>query len=169
VSINQRDRIKYDWRGVVTVAPGQILIMGLEDQTERLEVPGTTAQESNRAGYIELQSQIAKRFFLAANVRLDDNEDFGEHTTWRVAPSFIIPGNETTLKGSLGTDFKAPSSSERFVDFPAFGFFANRNLQPEESLGYDVGFEQSLFDKPLRFGTTYFHNNWSTMSDWTYR
>jgi vitamin B12 transporter len=159
VSINQGDRIKYDWRGVVTLGPGQILIVGLEDQTERLEVPGTTAQESNRAGYIELQSQIAKRFFLAANVRLDDNEDFGEHATWRVTPSFIIPGTETTLKGSIGTAFKAPSLSERFVDFPAFGFFANRNLQPEESLGYDVGFEQPLFDKRLRFGTTYFHND----------
>jgi vitamin B12 transporter len=159
VSINQGDRIKYDWRGVVTVAPGQTLIIGLEDQTERLETTGTTAQESNLAGYIELQSQIAKRFFLAANVRLDDNEDFGEHATWRIAPSFIVPGTVTTLKGSVGTAFKAPSLSERFVDFPAFGFFANRNLQPEESLGYDVGFEQPLFNKRLLFGTTYFHNN----------
>ena len=159
VSIDQGDRIKYDWRGVLTLAPGQALIMGLEDQTERLEVPGTTAQELNRAGYLQLQLQIAKSFFLAANMRLDDNEDFGEHTTWRVAPSFIVPNVETTLKGSIGTAFKAPSLSERFVDFPAFGFFANRNLRPEESIGCDVGIEQPLLDKRLRFGTTYFHND----------
>ena len=37
VSVNQGDRIKYEWRGVVTLAPGQKLIVGLEDQTERLE------------------------------------------------------------------------------------------------------------------------------------
>ena len=159
VSINQGDRIKYDWRGVVTLAPGQLLIVGLEDQAERLATSSTTAHESNGAGYVELQSQIAKRFFIAANVRVDDNEDFGEHTTWRIAPSFILPELETTLKGSIGTAFKAPSLSQRFIDFPAFGFFANRNLQPEESSGYDAGFEQPLFDKRLRLGSTYFHND----------
>jgi vitamin B12 transporter len=159
VSVNQGDRIKYDWRGVVTVAPGEVVIVGLEDQTERLETTGTTAQVSNLAGYIELQSQIAKRFFFAANVRFDDNEEFGEHETWRVAPAFIVPGTETTLKASMGTAFKAPSLSELYVNFPAFGFFANPNLRPEESLGYDVGFEQPLFNKRLLFGTTYFHND----------
>jgi len=133
--------------------------MGLEQQIERLEVPTTTAEEANRAGYLELQTEIAKRFFLAANVRLDDNENFGEHVTWRVAPAFILPGTDTKLKASIGTAFKAPSLSQRFVDFPAFGFFANRNLQPEESLGYDLGFEQPLFNNSLRFGTTYFHND----------
>src|SRR4029434_5751661 len=65
----------------------------------------------------------------------------------------------TKLKASIGTAFKAPSLSQRFVDFPAFGFFANRNLQPEESVGYDVGFEQPLFNNRFRLGTTYFHND----------
>lgn len=158
-TVNQGDRIKYDWRGVATLAPGITLIIGLEDQTERLETPTTTAQESNRAGYLELQTEIAKRFILAANVRVDDNENFGEHATWRVAPAYILPFTETKLKASIGTGFKAPTLSQRFVDFPAFGFFANRNLQPEESLGYDIGFEQPLFNNRLRFGTTYFHND----------
>ena len=156
-TVNQGDRIKYDWRGVATVAPGLTVIMGLEQQTERIDVPTTSAEESNRAGYLELQAEVAKRFFLAANVRLDDNENFGEAATWRVAPAYIVPGTETKLKGSIGTAFKAPSLSQRFVDFPAFGFFANRNLQPEEALGYDIGFEQPLFNNRLRFGTTYFH------------
>jgi vitamin B12 transporter len=159
LAVNQGDRIKFDWHGVATIAPGVTLIMGLEDQNERLETPGTTAEESNRAGYLELQTEIAKRFFLAANVRLDDNENFGEHATWRVAPAYIIPGTETKVKASVGTAFKAPSLSQRFVDFPAFGFFANRNLQPEESLGYDIGFEQPLFNNRLTIGTTYFHND----------
>jgi vitamin B12 transporter len=92
-------------------------------------------------------------------VRLDHNENFGEHATWRVAPAFVVPGTETRLKASVGTAFKAPSLSQRFVDFPAFGFFANRNLQPEESLGYDVGFEQPFFNKRLQIGMTYFHND----------
>jgi vitamin B12 transporter len=158
-SSNEGDRLKLDWRGVATLAPGQTLVMGLEHQTEHLDTSATSAEESNKAGYIELQSEIAKRVFLAANVRLDHNENFGEHATWRVAPAFVVPGTETRLKASVGTAFKAPSLSQRFADFPAFGFFANRNLQPEESLGYDVGFEQPFFNKRLQIGMTYFHND----------
>lgn len=153
------DRIKTDWRGVVTLAPGQTVVFGLEHQNERMQTNIASAEESNNAGYIELQSQIAKRFFLAANVRYDDNENFGGHATWRVAPAFIVPGTDTKLKASIGTGFRAPTLNQRFVDFPAFNFFGNPNLQPEESLGYDVGFEQPLFNDRLRFGVTYFHND----------
>lgn len=44
---------------------------------------------------------------------------------------------------------------------PALGFayLGNPDLKPEESQGYDVGFEQPLFNDRLRFGSTYFHNN----------
>ena len=33
------------------------------------------------AGYVELQSQFAERFFVVSNVRIDDNDAFGDHTT----------------------------------------------------------------------------------------
>ena len=158
-SWNDGDRIKTDWRGVWTIAPGQTVMFGLEHQNERLRADTVSAEEGNRAGYIELQSQLAKRFFLAANVRYDDNENFGGHTTWRVAPAYILPGTETKLKASVGTGFRAPTLNQRFVDFPAGNFFGNPNLQPEESVGYDVGFEQPLFNDRLRFGVTYFHND----------
>jgi len=157
--VNDGDRIKTDWRGVWTIAPGQAVMFGLEHQNERMQTDIVSAEESNNAGYIELQSQLAKRFFLAANVRYDDNENFGGHTTWRVAPAYIVPGTDTKLKASIGTGFKSPTLNQRFVDFPAFNFFGNPNLLPEESLGYDVGFEQPLFKDRLRFGVTYFHND----------
>src|SRR5690606_34513514 len=35
----------------------------------------------------------------------------------------------------------------------------NPNLLPEESRGYDFGFEQSLFQDRLKFGATWFHND----------
>jgi vitamin B12 transporter len=46
-----------------------------------------------------------------------------------------------------------------FQSFPLFGFFANPNLKPETSLGYDLGFEQSIPGGKIRFGATYFRNN----------
>jgi vitamin B12 transporter len=49
--------------------------------------------------------------------------------------------------------------TQLFVDFPSFGFFANPNLRPETSTGYDLGFEQPVAGGRLRFGATYFHND----------
>jgi vitamin B12 transporter len=46
-----------------------------------------------------------------------------------------------------------------FQSFPDFGFFANPNLRPETSLGWDLGVEQSLPGDALTFGVTYFHNS----------
>jgi vitamin B12 transporter len=92
-------------------------------------------------------------------VREDLNDQFGDHMTYRIAPSVILPVTDTKLKVSYGTGFKAPSLSQLFQNFPDFGFFGNPNLKPEESVGYDAGFEQPLFNGRLLFGSTYFHND----------
>jgi len=91
--------------------------------------------------------------------RLDDNDSFGSHVTYRLSPAIILPGTETKLKATYGIGFKAPTLSQLFENFPAFNFFANPNLRPEESVGYDAGFEQPLFNDRVRFGATYFHND----------
>ena len=67
---------------------------------------------------------------------------------------------ETKLKASLGTGFKTPTLSQLYVDFrPAFNFFGNPNLLPEQSVGYDFGFEQPIANDRFRLGVTRYHNN----------
>ncbi len=158
ISSNTGERVKYDWRGVLNVMPGQTLVMGAEHATEQLNTATVFAQNTNNATYLELQSEFAKQLFIVSNVRFDDNDQFGSHMTYRVAPAYIIPGTDTKLKASYGTGFKAPTLSQLYVDFPSFLFFANPNLKPEESTGYDAGFEQPIGDR-FRFGATYFHND----------
>jgi vitamin B12 transporter len=171
---NVGTRTKFDWRTEGNVAPGQIVVVGLERQRETLETDSTgvfdpvtfnflqtttRADTGNSAGFVELQSQFEKRFTIVANVRHDRHDAFGGHNTWRVAPVFIVPGTETKLKGSYGTGFKAPTLTQLFVNNPSFGFIANPNLRPEESRGYDAGFEQWLLNNRLGFGATYFNND----------
>jgi vitamin B12 transporter len=153
------DRVKYDWHTVTQLTPHNTFIVGAEHETETLQTSTVSAQNVNKAGYMELQSEFANRVFLVENIRQDDNDRFGEHPTLRIAPAVIVPFTETKLKGSYGTGFKAPTLNQLFVSFPAFFFFANPNLKPEESVGYDAGFEQPLFNDRLRFGSTYFHND----------
>lgn len=170
---NLGERTKIDWRGVAKVMPGQTLVVGFERQSESLRTDSTgtvdaffnfmqtttTAKTGNKAGYIELQSEFAKRVFLVSNIRYDDNDSFGPHVTWRLAPAFIVPGTDTKLKASYGTGFKAPTLTQLYVNNPSYSSIANANLQPETSRGYDVGFEQALLRDRIKVGVTYFRND----------
>jgi vitamin B12 transporter len=163
--ITDGDRIKYDWRAVTEIVSGNNFIVGLEQQTDRINTTDLSAQNGNKAAYAELQASYAKRLFLTANIREDDNDSFGQHMTYRIAPSVILPFTDTTIKASYGTGFKAPTLSQLFQSFPAFGFIANPNLKPEQSRGVDVGFEQPLFNDRIRFGSTYFKNDITDLID----
>jgi vitamin B12 transporter len=158
-TVTTGERIKYDWHAVTQLAPANNFIVGLERQTDHMDTVGLSADSGNKAAFAELQLDFANRFFMVANLRDDVNDQFGEHATYRFAPAVILPFSETKLKGSYGTGFKAPTLSQLFQNFPDFGFFANPNLKPEESTGYDGGFEQPIFNDRVRFGSTYFHNS----------
>jgi vitamin B12 transporter len=158
-TFNRGDRRRLDWQGTLALTPSQTLVLGLEDRTDRLIDSPMSARNGNRAGFAELQSKLADDLFVAASVRYDDNERFGGKATWRVTPSYLVPAIGTQLKGSYGTGFKAPGLTQLFVSFPEFNFFANPDLRPEESEGYDFGFEQPVVGDRMRFGATYFHND----------
>jgi vitamin B12 transporter len=153
-------RAKLDWRSTIKLMPGEVLVLGAEHQHDGLsDSPALTAHIDNQAGYVELQSNLGDRLFNATSVRYDSNSQFGGEATFRLAPAYLIPETGSKLKGSVGTGFKAPILDQLFDSFPAFNFFANPNLRPETSLGYDFGFEQSLWGKQVEFGGTYFHND----------
>ena len=170
---NMGQRTQVDWRGEARVIPGQTFVFGLEDKKESLSTDSTgafngagiftpfttNASTGDKAAWFELQSQIMNRVFIVANIRYDDNESFGPHTTWRFAPTFIVPVTETKLKFTYGTGFKAPTLTELYVNFPAFNSVGNPNLAPETSSGIDAGFEQPLLHDRVAFGATYFHND----------
>jgi len=152
-------RTKYDARSYFDIMPGHTLLVGAERENEAMQTETADESMANTGVYAEIQSEVAKHFFFVANIRNDNNERFGNYSTYRLASSYRLPVTETKLKASYGTGFKAPTLSQLFVDFPSFGFFANRNLQPETSTGYDFGFEQPLFDNRFVFGVTWFHND----------
>ncbi len=158
-SFNTGDRLKFDWTGIVKLVPGQVVTLGAERQTDEIVNSPISAQIANSAGFVQLQSSFGERLFNTASVRYDSSDRFGDITTYRIAPAFLIPETGTKLKASYGTGFKAPSLNELYVSYPAFFFFANPGLKPEESTGYDAGFEQAVLGGRVQFGATYFHND----------
>ena len=152
------ERTKYYWRSDLALAKGETLVMGVERAIEAAETVttfgGISGKNGNTGAYAELQSALSDRLFVTSNIRRDDNDAFGDHETWRIAPAFLILETQTKLKASYGTGFHAPSLNELFD--PLSG---NPNLKPEESRGYDFGFEQSLWQKRVSFGATWFRND----------
>jgi vitamin B12 transporter len=152
------DRVKVDWQGQAKLTAGETLVLGAEHQRDGVRLP-ISASETIDSGYAEWVSHPARNLNATVAVRYDANSGFGGQTTWRLAPTWFVEATGTKLKASVGTSFKAPTLSERFQDFPAFGFFGNPDLKPETSTGYDVGFEQALLKgRLLRFGASWYHN-----------
>lgn len=158
-------RNQVDWRGKLTLMPGHILLAGIERQNERATTSTVNASTGNTGGFVEMQSEFFNSFYLVANVRRDSHDAFGDHTTWRVAPTYIVPWTRTKLKASYGTGFKAPSLYQLYGT-GSFGFTGNPNLQPETSRGYEWGFEQPLPDDRFRVGLTFWHNTIDNLIDY---
>jgi vitamin B12 transporter len=158
------ERLKVDWQGNIKLASSHTLVLGAEHERDEIRSP-VVNDLSIESGYAELQSAFGDSFFDTLSVRYDNNNRFGSKVTYRVAPVYVINGTGTRLKASVGSGFKAPTLDELFHSYPAFNFFANPNLTPETSTGFDVGFDQTLAAAPLSFGATYFRINIRNLID----
>lgn len=80
---------------------------------------------------------------LVPGLRYENNSQFGGNLSGRLAAGLEI-NDRFRLKSSVGTGFKAPSFNDLY--FPNYG---NQNLEPEKSVGADIGFEYSTSNEGL--------------------
>jgi vitamin B12 transporter len=110
-----------------------------------------------RGAYVQDRIQIGEIFTATAGARIDTHERFGTYGTWRLTGAFTVPCSGTRLRGTVGTGFKAPSL------FQLHSSFGNPDLDPEESLGWDVGVDQGLWNDAVVLGATYFRNEFENL------
>ncbi len=108
--------------------------------------------------FLNLIFDIDRLFTASSGVRVDDHSEFGTVSTYKFSLSVPIRKSGTTIKGSIGSGFRAPSLNELF--YPGFG---NPDLLPEETLGYDVGISQVIDPLKLSFDVAYFRNDYKNM------
>ncbi len=97
---------------------------------------------------------VNDQFTLSAGTRFDSHEDFGEKLTFRFTSLYKFASIGLSLKGTFGTAFKAPSLYQ--LNHSLYG---NPELQPEENIGWELGFEKTSPDNIFKFGATYFSND----------
>src|SRR5713101_4751411 len=107
------------------------------------------------AGFLQATVDIDNFIFVAGG-RLDNFNQFGDVWTYRFAGSYKIDKTNTTLHSSVATGFSPPSSQDKI-------FGNNFALQPEKDFGWDIGFEQRLWENRVTVGATYFHNDLSNV------
>ena len=158
------------WQGDLMVTDNNTASVGLNSQHELIDQKsyGLFASSINNdmasnAIFLEDQWRIGN-LRLVGGVRYEDNEKFGDKTTFRIAPSYTF-GN-TLVKCSYATAFRAPSLYELYSDY------GNEQLKAENSKGWDFGIEQKFSDR-LTAGTTCFRTDYDNriafdLSTWKY-
>ncbi len=91
----------------------------------------------NSTGYFIQHQYNQSGLNTQVGVRLEDNEKFGTHTVAQGAIRYqLLP--LTSVYANIGSAFKAPTLND------LYGFGGNQDLKPEESLSYEIGFDQQL-------------------------
>ena len=114
----------------------------------------------NTAFYGQALARLGANTDLQAGLRLDDNDVFGNFTTWRLGLA-VRPTDLLKLHASAGSAFKQPTFSEQFADSPFE--VGDPDLVPEESTSWQAGVELGLAGRRVTFSATYFAQQFSNM------
>lgn len=170
---NKSKKLKFELQNDFYLSEAHTLTLGVETEEDNIDSelvseslfgPFTSSVDEdvrNNAVYFQDQFVLGEQLSGTAGIRNDDNEDFDNETTWRLALAYELPASNTRLKGSYATGFKAPTLAQLFgVSASSFGpFTGNPDLKPETSKGWELGFEQTLETINTQFGATYYRND----------
>lgn len=136
----------------------QKLIWGLDNEIQKI-VSSQIEREQNGA-YVEYQNTQLSDIFLSAGLRYDNNETFGNHSSYRLSAAYLLPlvdDQFIKFKSTLGTGFRAPSLYEQDYNDGAYAYgeAAGLQLKEETSKGFDIGLEYS---SPKQLASLVFFN-----------
>ncbi len=90
-------------------------------------------------------------FSTEIGYRLNNHSEYGNNSTFSFAPAYQ-PAKQVKFFGSISTGFKAPTLDELFGPFGA-----NPDLDPQQSLYYNLGVESYMLDQSVKLSVQYFN------------
>jgi vitamin B12 transporter len=142
---------QFSLENTLTTPIGQVLLLA-ERLQQKVSKPGAAYPVNERsinALAAGLSSQHAAHTWQA-NVRRDENSQFGSETTGTVGYGYDLT-SAWRVAGSAGTSFVAPSFNQLY--FPSFG---NPDLQPERGTSGELSLRWTAPGQQLRLA--YFEN-----------
>jgi len=116
--------------------------------------PNKDLDTSTRSWILEYRADLWQKLQVSASARADNNNEFDDSNSYRLTASYQLNNDSTRLHGAWGTGSKNPTFTERFGFFDSF--VGNPDLQPEESVGWELGIEQEFPAQHIRLDLTYF-------------
>jgi iron complex outermembrane receptor protein len=133
--------------------------------------PSETVDEDRDATslYVDLESDLSDRFQLGIAGRFEDYSDFGSSANGKISARYELTPS-LAVRSTIGTGFRAPSLTQAFFrgsttsfgtggqleqvlnlpsDDPIAALLGARDLEPEESVSYNLGF---VYRSDLGFG-----------------
>ena len=147
---------QFTWQNDIKLGPGTA-IAGAEYVAQRVMSDSAFAQnhrtiKSAFAGY----AGTYEKHDWQANIRADDNSQFGNHTTGLLGYGYRLT-SELRLRAGAGSAFKAPTFNDLYAIDPSLFFIPNPDLRPERSRSKEAGMNYQVGMN--RFSATYFENH----------
>ncbi len=145
---------KVGYQGDINLFTRDTLTLGTDYTLEEAENSyGFSGDNENYAYFANYIKGIGDNLTLDFGGRIDDHDQFGTQATYRTTLAYVIPQTNSKLHSSFGTGFKAPTLYQLYDTSSG-----NKNLQPERSVGFDVGVTQKFLKEYVTTDVTYFHN-----------
>ena len=148
------DQDQFGWQNDIQALGGQV-VAGAEWRRERVSSDTPFTQTSRVIGAaFAAHSFVVDAHRLSAGLRVDDNSQFGRHTTGRLEYGLQLT-QQWRVSGAAGNAFKAPSFNDLYYPL-SFGFSGNPNLRPERSRNFEAAVK--FGDGAIQGGLVAFEN-----------
>lgn len=166
-SATRTDQSQWSWQNDVRLPVG-MLVLGWENLKQ--QISGTTAYSSKERDIRSLLAGWTGTFDahrLQANIRHDDNSQFGAHDTGALAYGYQITA-AWRLSASYGSAFRAPSFNDLYYPVTVlFGktYAGNPALQPESARNREIALHHEAGGQHV--SATLYRNDVQNLISWT--
>ncbi|MDY6459231.1 TonB-dependent receptor plug domain-containing protein [Acinetobacter faecalis] len=128
------------------------LLVGVHYNKTEAESLNTFKDDNDSTGYY-LQHQYQNDVInTQAGIRVEDNQQFGTHTVGQLAARYNL-SPASSIYANVGTAFRAPIVGQIISEPALWG--GNPDLEPEESVSYEIGFDHSITSSMTLYGSAF--------------
>ncbi|HTP42469.1 MAG TPA: TonB-dependent receptor [Nitrospiria bacterium] len=151
---------RLDWQHDASIGEWVHLTAGVDYSGTMGENSGDPNRHTiNNVGFFaQSRLELPMGVSQLSSVRYDVNNRYGDSLTYNIEAAYLFAPTQTRLRGGVGTAFHGPTIQDLY--YPDFG---NPNLQPETSTSYEIGVEQSLWEKRMVVAVTQFWTNFDNL------
>ena len=164
-----------DYQGILDLTKNNTLVFGGDWRNEWYKNSESTREKNGlteweRGFFIDYQTQSLKNTFLSFGGRYNENQDYGDHFTFKISGSYTISEHSKIfptglkLKSSIATGYRSPSLYEEQNKDVNLG--GEVGLKPEKTKSYEIGFEQPMMNNKFKLESVFFKINLDNRINW---